>query len=139
MKNHPLSDFSHWEKRSSYQQRVQWNRKRNCSSYQTAKTDKSKVAISSLAPIKDKLHTKAKEVNTFLKGKCEESNFNLISHFNIKPYRHTGAIGLHLNNFGDRQPIKFLKIILKKDDIFRNMQWILLYPYYWKDYFWGPT
>ena len=53
----------------------------------SAKTDKSKVAVSSLVPRKDKLNQKAKEVNTFLKEKCEESNFDLISYFNISPHR----------------------------------------------------
>ena len=33
----------------------------------SAKTDKNKLAISSLVPRKDKLNAKAKEVNTFLK------------------------------------------------------------------------
>ena len=63
-----------------------------------AKTDKNKVAISSLVSRKDKLNAKAKEVNTFLKEKCEESNFGLISHFNINPHRHTSARGLYLGD-----------------------------------------
>ena len=51
----------------------------------SAKTDKNKVVISSLVPRKDKLNAKAREVNTFLKEKCKESNFDLIYHFNINP------------------------------------------------------
>ena len=46
----------------------------------SGKTDKNMVAISSLVPRKDKVNAKAKEVNTFLKEKCEESNYDLISH-----------------------------------------------------------
>ena len=69
----------------------------------SAKTYKNKVAISSLVPRKDKLNAKVKEVNTFLKEKCEKSNFDLISHFNINPRLHTNARGLHLNNYSDRQ------------------------------------
>ena len=69
----------------------------------SAKTDKNKVAISSLVPRKDKLNLKTKEVNTFLKEKCKESNFDLISDFNINPHRQNGARGLPLNNYGDRQ------------------------------------
>ena len=81
----------------------------------SGKTDKSKVAISSLVPIKDKLNEKAKEVNTFLKEKCKENNFDLISHFNINPYRHTNARGLHLNYYDDRQLTKnFLNYTQKR-------------------------
>ena len=47
----------------------------------TSKTDKNKVTISSL------VRAKTKEVNTFLKEKCKESNFDLISYFSINPYR----------------------------------------------------
>ena len=47
----------------------------------SSKTDENKVTISSL------VHAKTKEVNTFLKEKCKESNFDLISYFNINPYR----------------------------------------------------
>ena len=67
----------------------------------SAKTDKNKIGISSLVPRKEKLNAKAKEVNTFLKEKCEESNFDLI--FNINPHCHINARGLQLNNYGDRQ------------------------------------
>ena len=78
----------------------------------SAKTDKTKVAISSLKAIKDKL--KAKELNTFLKELCEESNFDLISSFNINPHRHTNTRGLHLNNYSDRWLTKnFLSYIEK--------------------------
>ena len=78
----------------------------------SAKTDKTKVAISSLKAIKDKL--KAKELNTFLKELCEESNFDLISSFNINPHHHTNTRGLHLNNYGDRWLTKnFLSYIEK--------------------------
>ena len=80
----------------------------------SAKTDKNKVTIPSLVPIKDKLNARAKDVNTFLKEKCEESNIDLISHFNINPHCHTNARGLHLNNYGDRELTKnFLNYIEK--------------------------
>ena len=80
----------------------------------STKTDKSKVAISSLVPRKDKLNAKAKEVTTFLKEKSEKSNFDLISHFKINPHCHTNAKGPHLNNYGDRQLTKiFLNYIEK--------------------------
>ena len=82
----------------------------------SAKTDKNKVAVSSLVPRKDKLNAKAKEVKTFLKEKREERNIDLISHVN------TNARGLHFNIYGDRQLTKIFKIILKKDSICRNMQ-----------------
>ena len=80
----------------------------------SAKTDKSNLAILSLVPRKDKLNAKAKEVNTFLKEKCEESNFDLISHCNINPHRYTNARGLHLNNYGDRQSTKSFLNYIKK-------------------------
>ena len=60
----------------------------------SAKTDKSKVAIGSLAPRKYKLNAKAKEVNTFLKEKREESNFRI----NTNPHCHNNARSLHINN-----------------------------------------
>ena len=72
----------------------------------SAKTGKNKVAVLSLVLRKDNLNAKPKEVNTFLKEKCEESNFDLISHFNINPHSHTNARGLHLNNYGDRESTK---------------------------------
>lgn len=75
----------YWNKLSGYQQRVQRNRKQNCSTCKSAKTDKIKVAILSLVLRKDKLNVKAKEVNTFLNENCEANNFELIFHFNITP------------------------------------------------------
>ena len=73
-----------------------------------------KVAISSLVPRKDKLNAKSIEINTFLKQKCKGSSFELISHFNINPHRHTNVRGLHLNNYSDRQLTnKFLNYIEK--------------------------
>ena len=66
------------------------------------KTDKNKVAISGLVPRKNKFNVKAKEVNTVLKEQCEESNFDLISHFRINPHRQINARGLHLGNYGNR-------------------------------------
>ena len=68
----------------------------------SAKTDKNKVAISSLVSRKDKFEN----AKTFLKEKCEESKFDLISHFNINPNRYTNTRDLHLNNYGDRQLTK---------------------------------
>ena len=80
----------------------------------SAKTDKSNLAILSLVTRKDKLNAKAKEVNTFLKEKCEESNFDLISHCNIILHRYTNARGLHLNNYGERQSTKSFLNYIKK-------------------------
>ena len=80
----------------------------------SAKTGKNKVAILSLVLRKDNLNAKPKEVNTFLEEKREESNFDLISHFNINPHSHTNARGLHLNNYSDRELTKnFLNNIEK--------------------------
>ena len=85
---------------------LQWNSKRNL--LNLLKLIK-KIAISSLAPRKDKLNAKAKEVNTFMNAKCEESNYDLsttstpvpivipmqlydlIYHFNTSPHRDTNA------------------------------------------------
>ena len=88
---------------------------------------------SSLVPRKDKLNAKAKEGNVFPKEKYEESNFDLISNFNINLHCHTNARGQHLNNYGDRQLTKNILNYIEKDNIYRNMQWILLYLYYWKN------
>ena len=49
-----------------------------------------------------------------MKEKCEENNFDLITHFNINTHRRTSARGLHLNNYSDRQLTKnFLNFIEK--------------------------
>ena len=60
----------------------------------SAKTGKSQVAVGSLAPRKYKLNAKAKEVNTFLKEKRQESDF----HTNINPHCHNNGRSLHINN-----------------------------------------
>ena len=67
---------------------LQWNSKRNL--LNLLKLIK-KIAISSLAPRKDKLNAKAKEVNTFMNAKCEERNYDLIYHFNTSPHCDTNA------------------------------------------------
>ena len=60
----------------------------------SGKTDKNKVALSSLVPRKFELNVKAKEINTFFKEKCEKSNFDLISHCNINPHCRISGRGL---------------------------------------------
>ena len=70
------------------------------------KADENNIVISSIAPRKDRLNKKAKEVNLHLKEKCEADNLSLIEHHNINPYRHINAKGLHLNNYGDNQLTK---------------------------------
>ena len=50
-----------------------------------------------------------------MKEKCEESNFDLISHFNINPHCRVNVRGLHLNNCSDRQLTNdFLNYIEKR-------------------------
>ena len=67
------------------------------------KTSENNVAASSIVSRKDRFNSKAKEVNKNLKDKSEEHNLQLIQHYNINPFRHTNAKGLHLNNYGDKQ------------------------------------
>ena len=91
----------------------------------SAKTDKSKVATGSLAPRKYKLNAKAKEVNTFLKEKRQESDF----HTNINRHCHNNGRSLHINNTVIDRCRRIFWIILKRY-IFRKMQWTFEYPYY---------
>ena len=67
------------------------------------KTSENNVAASSIVSRKDRFNSKAKEVNKNLKDKSEEHNLQLIQHYNINPFRHTNAEGLHLNNYGDKR------------------------------------
>ena len=67
------------------------------------KTSENNVVVSSIVSRKDRFNSKAKEVNKNLKDKSEEHNLQLIQHYNINPFRHTNAKGLHLNNYGDKR------------------------------------
>ena len=55
------------------------------------KTDENNIVISSVVPRKDRLKSKAKEVNLHLKEECEANNLSLIEHHNINSYRHINA------------------------------------------------
>ena len=101
-----LNDFSYWDKRCDYEKDSSEIANKIVSLALLLKLTK-KVAISSLAPRKNKLNAKAKEVNIFLKEKCEESKFD--SHFNNNPHCYTILRGLHLNYYGTADG-KFLKL-----------------------------
>ena len=75
------------------------------------KTSENNVAVSSIVSRKDRFNSKAKEVNKNLKDKSEEHNLQLIQHYNINPFRHTNAKGLHLNNYGDKWLTRDLKTL----------------------------
>ena len=54
--------------------------------------------MSSIISRKDQFNNKAREINESLEDKYEEHNLQLIQHYNIDPFRHTNAKGLHLND-----------------------------------------
>lgn len=68
------------------------------------KTNEKKEVVSSIVPRKNQINNKANEVNVHLRDKCEQNNLRLIQQHSISPYHHTNAKGLHLNNYGDKNP-----------------------------------
>ena len=66
-------------------------------------TDANKVAVSIILPRKNKLNSKAKEVNIHLKYICSSNNLSLITHNNTNSYHHINVKGLHLNICDDKQ------------------------------------
>ena len=56
------------------------------------------VLVSSIVPMNDHLDKKAKEINVFVKTRCNEMNLAFISHGNIRTRYHCIYDGMHLNN-----------------------------------------
>ena len=65
------------------------------------KTEKNDFCIGSIITRKDNYNEKGKEVNTFLKLKCQELSFTYIDNSNIKP-EHLNKSGIHLSQTGSK-------------------------------------
>ena len=66
----------------------------------SSQQENNTVPVSSIAPGKDHLDKKGKEVNIILEKRCNKINLAFISHGNIRTRYHCNYDGLHLNDKG---------------------------------------
>lgn len=64
------------------------------------KNDNNDIMVSSIIDRKDNVREKARQVNNFLKIKCDELNLPYIKHDNITSDTHLKPKGVHLNKTG---------------------------------------
>ena len=82
----------------------------------SCKSNSNNILITGIVPRRDKLNTKAAQVNNFLKNECGKRNICFIKSSNINPRYHFNQSGIHLNRSGTNRLIENLLLALSKFD-----------------------